>query len=189
MHTWFLEERMKNAGDMGTRREGKLFLLLGRHVQPMEVLGLGVESELHLLAYTTATTDPSPICDLRGTLRQLQSLNPLSEARDRTCVLTDTMSGLNRLSHNGNSSIRILKQRWSIVAFLVESLSNWKLRSFTKWIGCLFISRKPGKLHHRNYLVFKISESSNYEGFGRTDLTLEHLSSRWNLHTTVPRSL
>ena len=41
----------------------------------MEVPRLGVESELQLLAYTTATAMPDP--------------NPLSEARDRTLILMD----------------------------------------------------------------------------------------------------
>ena len=39
---------------------------LKRHLQHMKVARLGVESELQLLAYTTATAtwDPSHICDL-----------------------------------------------------------------------------------------------------------------------------
>ena len=40
------------------------FLLLGPHLQHMEVSRLGVESELQPLATTTATQDPSCICDL-----------------------------------------------------------------------------------------------------------------------------
>ena len=50
----------------------------------MEVLGLGVEPELQLLAYTpaTATPDPSLICDLHHSSWQCQILNPLSKARD-----------------------------------------------------------------------------------------------------------
>ena len=61
----------------------------------MEVPGLGVKSELQLPAYTTATAaqDPSPICDLHHSSQQPWILNPLSEARDQTCILTDTMSG------------------------------------------------------------------------------------------------
>ena len=53
----------------------------------MQVPRLAVESELQLRAYTTATatTDPS--------LQQHQIPNPLREARDRTHILTDTMSG------------------------------------------------------------------------------------------------
>ena len=57
----------------------------------MEVLRLGVETEPKPLAYTTVTAmlDPSSICDLHHSSWQHQILNPLSEARDRTCVLTD----------------------------------------------------------------------------------------------------
>ena len=45
----------------------------------MEVPGLEVESELQLQAYSIAMAN--------------QILNPLSEARDKTCILTDAMSG------------------------------------------------------------------------------------------------
>ena len=63
--------------------------------QPMEVPRLGVQSELQLPAYTaaTATPDPSHICDLQHSARQCWILNPLSETRDRTHILKDTMSG------------------------------------------------------------------------------------------------
>ena len=68
------------------------FCFLGPHPQPMEVPRLGVESELQLLAYTTATAmqDPSYIWDLHHSSRQHWILNPLSKARDQTCILTDT---------------------------------------------------------------------------------------------------
>ena len=60
----------------------------------MEVPGLGVDSELHLPAYaTTATLDPSHICDLHFSLLQCWILTPLSEARDQTCILSETTSG------------------------------------------------------------------------------------------------
>ena len=61
----------------------------------MEVPRLGVKSELQLPAYTTATVtlDLSPMCNLHYILWQHQILNPLSEARDRTRILEDTMSG------------------------------------------------------------------------------------------------
>ena len=70
-------------------------LFLWPHVQHMEVPGLGVELELQLLAYTTgrATPDPSRMCDLCCSLQQHQILNSLNEARDRTCILTDAISG------------------------------------------------------------------------------------------------
>ena len=50
----------------------------------MEVPRLGVESELQLPAYTTATATPdvSSVCKLHRNLWQHQILNPLIEARD-----------------------------------------------------------------------------------------------------------
>ena len=73
------------------------FFFLGTHPWHMEVPRLGVESELQLLAYVTATAtamrDPSHICNLHHSLRQHWVLNPLSKARDQTRVLTDTVSG------------------------------------------------------------------------------------------------
>ena len=64
---------------------------LGPHPWHMEVPRLGVESELQPLAYATATATPDSSCigDLHHSSRQCPILNPLSEARDRTCVLTD----------------------------------------------------------------------------------------------------
>ena len=58
----------------------------------MEVPRLGVELELQLLAYATATAMPglSHICTLHCSSRQQRILNPLSETRDRTHILTDT---------------------------------------------------------------------------------------------------
>ena len=57
----------------------------------MEVSSLGVESELELLAYTTAIALPdlSHICDLHHSSQQRQIPNPLSKARDRTRILMD----------------------------------------------------------------------------------------------------
>ena len=68
------------------------WVFLGLHPQHMKVPRLGVESELQLPAYTTATAtqDPSLVFDLYHSSRQRQILNPLSEARDRTRVLMDT---------------------------------------------------------------------------------------------------
>ena len=72
-----------------------VFSLLWPHPQHMEVPRPGVESELQLPAYTiaTATLDPNLIFNLHRSLQQPQVLNPLSEARDQTHLLIDTMSG------------------------------------------------------------------------------------------------
>ena len=61
----------------------------------MEVPGLGVELELQLLAYATAIAmpDPSHICDRHHSLQQPWILDPLSEARDLTCIFMDTLLG------------------------------------------------------------------------------------------------
>ena len=67
----------------------------------MEVLSLGVISELQLPAYTTATAmlDPSCICDLHHNSWLHCLLNPLIETRNRTCILMDASCVLNLLSH------------------------------------------------------------------------------------------
>ena len=71
----------------------------------MEVPRLGIESELQLSAYATATATPdlSHICSLYHSSRQCWSLNPLSAARNQTHILMDTSWVLNLLNHNGNS--------------------------------------------------------------------------------------
>ena len=76
----------------GCPKASSFFAFLGLQVQHVEVPRLGVESELQLPAYTTATAvrDPSCICDLCCSSRQGWTLNSLSEARGRTCVLMDT---------------------------------------------------------------------------------------------------
>ena len=58
----------------------------------MDVPRLGVELEPQLLPYHTATVmqDRSRICDLYHSSQQHRIFNPLSEARDHTCVLMDT---------------------------------------------------------------------------------------------------
>ena len=76
---------------------------LGLHLQLAEVPRLGVESELQLPAYATATAtpDPSCICDLRHSSQQCLILNPLSEARDQALILMDTSPVLNQLLTSG----------------------------------------------------------------------------------------
>ena len=63
---------------------------LGPHSWHMQVPRLGAEWELQLLAYATATWDPSHVCDLHHSSQQRWILNPLSKARDQTCILMDT---------------------------------------------------------------------------------------------------
>ena len=58
----------------------------------MEVPRLGVKWKLKLPAYTTAIAmqDPSCVCNLHHSSWHYRIPNPLSKARDRTCVLMDT---------------------------------------------------------------------------------------------------
>ena len=60
------------------------FFLLGLHLRHMEVTGLGVEWELQLPTYITATATPDLSCiyNLGHSLWQCQILNPLSKAKD-----------------------------------------------------------------------------------------------------------
>lgn len=60
-----------------------------------EISRLGVDSELQLSTYATAkaTPDLNYTCDLHHSLWQRRIFNPLSEAKDETRTLKDTMSG------------------------------------------------------------------------------------------------
>ena len=71
------------------------FLFPGLPLWHREVPRLGVESELQLQVYTTATATPDlrHACDLHCSLRQHQILNPWSWARDQTHILTEVMPG------------------------------------------------------------------------------------------------
>ena len=68
------------------------FFFLGPHSRHMEVPRLGVQMELQLLAYTTATATQnlSCVCDLHHSSQQCWILNHLGKARDRTCVFMNT---------------------------------------------------------------------------------------------------
>ena len=68
------------------------FPFLGPLLQHMEVPRPGVELELLLQAYAKATAmrDPSHVCNLHHSSGPLQIPGPMSEARDRICILMDT---------------------------------------------------------------------------------------------------
>ena len=74
-------------------------VLLGPHPRHMEVPSLGVESELQLPSYATATHDLICICDLHHSSWQHQILNLWSEIRDQTRNLLVP----NRIRHDRNS--------------------------------------------------------------------------------------
>ena len=95
------------------------FCFLGPHPRHMEVPRLGVESELQLPAYTTATAtpDPSSICDLCLSLQSHWILNSLSEARNWTCIVIDSSQVCYQLSHNSNSKNGLLNLRFLSMDF------------------------------------------------------------------------
>ena len=68
------------------------FFLFGAEPAAYESSQARVKLELQLLTYTTATAtlEPCHICTLCHISWQHWILNPLSEARDQTCVLMDT---------------------------------------------------------------------------------------------------
>ena len=100
---------------------------------------------------TMATWDPNftSFCALCFSLWQWQIFNPLSEARDWTCILKETMWVLNKLSHNGKSccffilaSIAFVPFIWSYyeVGMRTESLSISPNSSFTFHLMSLCIA-------------------------------------------------
>ena len=71
---------------------------LGPYPGHMEIPRVGVESELQLLTYSTATDtwDSSRVCNPHHSSQQHLILNLLSKARDQTLVVIATSWVLNR---------------------------------------------------------------------------------------------
>ena len=96
---------------------------LGQHLRQTEVPRLGVESELQLPAYTTATAtqDPSHVCDLHHSSWQRRIPDPPTKARDRTRILMDTSRIRFRCATTGTPEIHFL-------IVLVYSVGIWENR-------------------------------------------------------------
>ena len=113
----------------------------------MEIPRLGVELELQLPAYTTATAtqDPTHVFDLHQSSGQRQILNPLSKARDWTHILMDTSGVHYHWSPMGtlNLFLRILslpgfyKAIFFIQPLQLELLDHIGLFSF---LFCFFLN-------------------------------------------------
>ena len=73
-----------------SRMKGNFFFFFFLGPQHMEVPRLGVESELQLPAYTTATATQDLSHVGNHSSRQCQNPDPMSEARSRTRIPTDT---------------------------------------------------------------------------------------------------
>ena len=119
----------------------------------MEVPKLGVELELQLPAYTTATATPDLGCvfDLCQSSRQRRILNPLSEARERACTLTDTGQVLNPLSHDRNSKMAFLRKQNADASWFMDTCPH--LKPARIWgsasVGLLHKHTSPSKLKPR----------------------------------------
>ena len=108
-----------------------LFVFLGQHLWHMEVPRPGVESELQLLAYatTTAMQDLSLVFNLHH--RSQATLDPLSRARDGTCILMDT-SQVFSCTTMGTPTVTVLDSKsWlpSLVSLLPIHLGPMDLLS------------------------------------------------------------
>ena len=82
------------------------FFFLRSHLWHMEVSRLGVEMELQPTA--TVTQDLSRAFCLPYSPQQQRILNPISKARDRTCIFMDTSWVCNLMNHNRNSLYCVL---------------------------------------------------------------------------------
>ena len=107
------------------------FVFLQPHLWHMEVPRLGVELELWLLTYATATATPNLSCifDLHHSSRQHGIFNPLIEGRDRNHILMDTSRVCNSLSHNGNAP-NFFFQHNALKDFLGRYLYQYLVHSF-----------------------------------------------------------
>ena len=111
----------------------------------MEVPRLGVKSELQLQAYTTATAtlDLSHICNLLCSLWQRRwILNPLSEVRDRTCIVMAASLVLNQLSHFGNCEGNIFVT-WCKKGFIKQGIKYVNLKEKIGKLDCIKILKLP----------------------------------------------
>ena len=95
---------------------------LGPHLRHMDIPRPGVESELQLPAYTTATAtrDLSHICDLYYSSWQCRILNPPREARDRTWNLMVPSQICFHCAMTGTPRFSFIKGNW-VFCFLVTN--------------------------------------------------------------------
>ena len=89
----------------------------------------GIQSELQLLAYTTATAtqDPNQICDLHHSSRQHQIPDPLSEARDQTYNLM-VPSGIGFHCSTMGTLSQFLKKFFSHSGYTIAEIMLVKLK-------------------------------------------------------------
>ena len=128
---------------MNLRRLIFLFVFLGPHLHHMEVPRPGVELELQVPAYTTATAtwNPSHVQDLHHSSWRHRILNPLSEG-DRVHILMNPSWHVNCWATKGTPRSLILK------TYEIQRMP----RSFGGKSGFLFPNRIS--LHHHFICLF-----------------------------------
>ena len=104
-----------------------IFALLSLHPWHMDIPRLGVELELQLLAYLPQPQPPRQI------------LNPLSEARDRTCILMDTSWVCYHWARKGTLARWFLWNAFKISHFTLQSVSSLS-NTYPLMFFCLNIS-------------------------------------------------
>ena len=104
-------------------------LFLGPHSGHMEVPGLGVESELQLLAYPMGPTAPnlSRVCKLHHSSLQGQILNPSEQGQGLNLCPQGYQSDSLPLSHNGNSILLNHDGKMSLFTFLPELFLEYRV--------------------------------------------------------------
>ena len=96
------------------------------------------------LHHSHSNADLSHICDLHCSSWQCWILNPLSKGRDQTCILRDTMSVPNLLSHSGNSSDGFLETTPKVQSTKEKDGSVGIHKNYILQLYC-----KNGKTSHR----------------------------------------
>ena len=143
------------------------FCFLRLHPRHLEVPRLGVKLELQLPVTATATAkwDPGCVRDLEHSSWQHQILNPLSKARDWTCILMDPSRVHNVVRHHRNFQDYSFLNKWSWYSYKNELTkdtfystgicsSSWNTTEFA--YCCFVVSFKIGK-----YRVFQLCSYSS----------------------------
>ena len=112
------------------------YFFLGPHLWHMEVPRLGIKLDMQLPASATASWDLSHICDLHHSSWQCQIPDPLSKARDQTCILMDTswihfhcaMTGIPQIRNSFTILSLSIFFSFSFAFFL---FSFWNLKDIT----------------------------------------------------------
>ena len=130
------------------------FFFLGLHLWHVEVPRIGVTSELHLLAYTTATAmqDVSHVCNLHHSSWQHQIPESLSKATDPTSILIDTgWIHFHCATRGTPKSKDLVTVRGSCIFRLQSGV-------YTHWSGCTLFLGVMGSKYWKFHFYFVFPE-------------------------------